>query len=73
MSFILNKKVYMEKQIRLIEIEIGKLLERLPKEKDMKAFEELRRKIDLLEIKRVQLLYPIENEQPLTTFKIVTK
>ena len=73
MSFILNKKVYMEKQIRLIDIEIGKLLERLPKEKDMKAFEELRRKIDLLEIKRVQLLYPIENEQPLTTFKIVTK
>ena len=63
----------MEKQIRLIEIEIGKLLERLPKEKDMKAFEELRRKIDLLEIKRVQLLYPIENEQPLTTFKILTK
>ena len=63
----------MEKQIRLIEIEIGKLLERLPKEKDMKAFEELRRKIDLLEIKMVQLLYPIENEQPLTTFKILTK
>ena len=63
----------MEKQIRLIEIEIGKLLERLPKEKDMKAFEELRRKIDLLEIKRVQLLYPIENEQPLTTYKILTK
>ena len=63
----------MEKQIRLIEIEIGKLLERLPKEKDMKAFEELRRKIDLLEIKMVQLLYPIENEQPLTTYKILTK
>ena len=63
----------MEKQIRLIEIEIGKLLERLPKEKDMKAFEELRRKIDLLEIKRVQLLYPIENEQPLTTYKFLTK
>ena len=63
----------MEKQIRLIEIEIGKLLERLPKEKDIKAFEELRRKIDLLEIKMVQLLYPIENEQPLTTFKILTK
>ena len=63
----------MKKQIKLLETEIGKLQRRLPKEKDMKAFEALRRKIDLLEIKRVQLLNPIENEQPLPTFKIVTK
>jgi len=63
----------MEKQIKLIETEIGKLQRRLPKEKDLKAFEALRRKIDQLEIKRVQLLHPIENEQPLTNFKIVTK
>ena len=63
----------MKKQIKLIETEISKLQRRLPKEKDMKAFEEIRRKIDQLEIKRVQLLNPVENEQPLTTFKIVTK
>ena len=63
----------MKNKILTIEAEICKLQKRLPKEKDMKAFEELRRKIDLLEIKMVQLLYPIENEQPLTTFKILTK
>ena len=63
----------MNVQIQLLETEIGKLQRRLPKEKDMKAFEALRRKIDLLEIKRVQLLHPIENEKPLTNFKIVTK
>ena len=63
----------MKKQIELIETEIGKLQRKLPKEKDMKAFEALRRKINQLEIKRVQLINPIENEQPLTTFKIITK
>lgn len=63
----------MKKQIKLIETEIGKLQRRLPKEKDIKAFEETRRKIDLLEIKRVQMLNPIENEKPLPTFKILTK
>jgi len=63
----------MKKQIKLLETEIGNLQRKLPKEKDIKAFEALRRKIDLLEIKRVQLLNPIENEQPLPTFKIVTK
>ena len=63
----------MKKQIKLLETEIGKLQRKLPKEKDMKAFEALRRKIDLLEIKRFQMFNPIENEQPLPTFKIVTK
>ena len=63
----------MEKQIKLIETEIGELQRKLPKEKDMKAFEETRRKIDLLEIKRVQTLNPIENEQPLPTYKILIK
>ena len=63
----------MKKQIKLLETEIGKLQRKLPKEKDMKAFEETRRKIDQMEIKRVQMINPIENEKPLTTFKIVTK
>lgn len=63
----------MKKQIKLLETEIGDLQSELPKEKNMKSFEALRRKIDQLEIKRVQLLNPIENEQPLTTYKIVTK
>ena len=63
----------MEKQIKLIETEIGELQRKLPKEKYLKSFEALRRKIDLLEIKRVQLLNPIENEQPLPTYKILTK
>ena len=67
------KKPSPQKQIKLLETEIGKLQRKLPKEKDIKAFEALRRKIDLLEIKRAQLLNPIENEQPLPTFKIVTK
>ena len=76
MFWDLNKQTntnIMEKQIKLIETEIVELQKKLPKEKDMEAFEALRRKIDLLEIKRVQLLNPIENEQPLPTFKIVTK
>lgn len=63
----------MKKQIKLLETEIGKLQRKLTKEKDIKAFEETRRKIDLLEIKRMQLLNPIENEKPLPTYKIVTK
>jgi hypothetical protein len=63
----------MKKQIQLLETEIGKLQRKLPKEKDIKSFEALRRKIDQLEIKRVQLINPIENEKPLTTYKILTK
>ena len=63
----------MKNKTNLLETEIGKLQRLLSKEKDMKAFEDLRRKIDQLEIKRVQLLNPVENEQPLTTFKILTK
>ena len=60
-------------KIKALDAEIARLQKLLPKEKDIKAFEALRRKIDLLEIKRVQLINPIENEQPLTNFKIVTK
>ena len=63
----------MEKQIKLIETEIGELQRKLPKEKDLKSFEALRRKIDQLEIKRMQMLNPIENEAKLPTFKILTK
>ena len=59
--FKISTKIDYEKQtprqqIKELDAEIGKLQKRLPKEKDMKAFEELRRKIDLLEIKRIQLL-----------------
>lgn len=63
----------MEKQIKLLETEISELQRKLPKEKDIKDFEKTRRKIDLLEIKRVQIINPIENERPLPTFKILTK
>jgi len=67
------KKQTPHKQIKALDAEIGKLQWSLSEEKDVKAFEALRRKIDQLEIKMVQMLNPIENEQPLPNFKIVTK
>ena len=66
------KKQTPHKQIKAIETEIAKLQNRLPKW-DLKEFETTCERINQLEIKRVQLLNPIENEQPLTTFKIITK
>ena len=66
------KKQTPHKQIKTLESEIGRLQNSLPKLK-LKEFETTCERINLLEIKRVQLLYPIENEQPLTTFKILTK
>ena len=66
------KKQTPHKQIKALDAEIGKLQNRLPK-LELKEFETTCERINLLEIKRVQLLNPIENEQPLTTYKIVTK
>ena len=60
------------KQIKALEAEIGRLQQTLPK-LELKEFETTCERINQLEIKRVQLLNPIENEQPLTTFKILTK
>ena len=66
------KKQTPHKQIKALEAEIGRLQNSLPK-LELKEFETTCERINLLEIKRAQLLNPIENEQPLTTFKIVTK
>ena len=66
------KKQPPHKQIKALDAEIARLQQTLPK-LELKEFETTCEKINQLEIKRVQLLNPIENEQPLTTYKIVTK
>ena len=66
------KKQPPHKQIKALDAEIAKLQNSLPK-LELKEFETTCERISLLEIKRVQLLNPIENEQPLTTYKIITK
>ena len=66
------KKQPPHKQIKALDAEIAKLQNSLPK-LELKEFETTCERINLLEIKRVQLLNPIENEQPLTTYKIITK
>ena len=66
------KKQTPHKQIKALEAEIGRLQNSLPK-LELKEFEMTCERINQLEIKRVQLINPIENEQPLTTFKILTK
>ena len=60
------------KQIKALEAEIARLQQTLPN-LDLKEFETTCERINQLEIKRVQLLNPIENEQPLPNFKILTK
>ena len=60
------------KQIKALDSEIARLQNRLPK-LDLKEFETTCERINKLEIKRVQLLNPIENEQKLPTYKILTK
>ena len=60
------------KQIKVLDAEITRLQNSLPK-LELKEFETTCERINQLEIKRVQLINPIENEQPLTTFKILTK
>ena len=62
----------MKKQIRLLEAEIARLQQTLPK-LELKEFETTCELINQLEIKRVQLLNPIEFEAELPNFKIVTK
>ena len=66
------KKQNPHKQIKAFEAEIARLQNSLPK-LELKEFETTCERINQLEIKRVQLLNPIENEQPLPTFKILTK
>ena len=66
------KKQTPHKQIKALEAEITRLQNSLPK-LELKEFETTCERINQLEIKRVQLINPIENDQPLTTFKILTK
>ena len=66
------KKLTPHKQIKALDSEITRLQNSLPN-LDLKEFEVTCERINQLEIKRVQLLNPIENEQPLTTYKILTK
>ena len=66
------KKQPPHKQIKALDAEIARLQQTLPK-LELKEFGTTCERINQLEIKRVQLLNPIENEQPLPTFKIVTK
>ena len=66
------KKQPPHKQIKAIDTEIARLQQTLPK-LELKEFETTCERINQLEIKRVQLLNPIENEQPLPNFKILTK
>ena len=66
------KKQTPHKQIKALDAEIARLQNSLPK-LGLKEFETTCERINQLEIKRVQLLNPIENEQPLPNFKILTK
>jgi len=66
------KKQTPHKQIKALDAEIARLQNSLPK-LELKEFETTCELINQLEIKRIQLLNPIENEQPLPNFKIVTK
>ena len=66
------KKQPPHKQIKVLDAEIGRLQQTLP-QLELKEFETTCERINQLEIKRVQLINPIENEQTLPTFKILTK
>ena len=66
------KKQPPHKQIKAIDSEIARLQNSLP-QLELKEFETTCELINQLEIKRVQLLNPIENEQKLPTYKILTK
>jgi len=61
-----------QKQIKAIEAEIARLKNSLPT-LELKEFEITCSRINQLKIKIVQLLNPIENEQPLPTYKILKK
>ena len=66
------KKQTPHKQIKALDAEIVRLQNSLPN-LDLKEFGTTCERINRLEIKRVQLLNPIENEQKLPNFKILTK
>ena len=66
------KKQPPHKQIKALDAEIARLQNSLPK-LELKDFETTCERINQLEIKRIQLLNPIEFEAELPTFKIVTK
>ena len=66
------KKQPPHKQIKALEAEIARLQNSLPK-LELKEFETTCERINQLEIKRVQLLNPIEFETKLPTYKNVTK
>ena len=66
------KKQTPHKQIKAIDAEIARLQNSLP-QLELKEFETTCELINQLEIKRVQLLKPIEFEAELPTFKILIK
>ena len=66
------KKQSPHEQIKALDAEITRLQNSLPK-LELKEFETTCELINQLEIKRVQLLNPIEFEAKLPTFKILTK
>ena len=66
------KKQPPHKHIKALDSEIARLQNSLPK-LELKEFETTCELINQLEIKRAQLLNPIENEQKLPTYKILTK
>ena len=66
------KKQPPHKQVKALDAEIGRLQNSLPK-LELKEFETTCGRINQLEIKIVQLLHPIELEEKLPTYKILTK
>ena len=66
------KKQPPHKQIKAIEDEIARLQNSLPT-LELKEFETTCGRINQLKIKIVQLLHPIELEEKLPTYKILTK
>ena len=66
------KKQPPHKQIKALDAKIARLQNSLPK-LDLKEFETTCERINRLEIKRVQLINPIEFETKLPTYKILTK
>jgi hypothetical protein len=66
------KKQSPHKQLKALDAEIARLQQTLPK-LELKEFEMTCSRINQLEIKRVQLLNPIEFEAELPTYKILIK
>ena len=66
------KKQTPHKQIKALDAEIASLQNSLP-DLELKEFGTTCELINQLEIKRVQLLNPIEYEAKLPTYKILTK